>query len=333
ALCAAGYNANDILIINGDLTERGCNSLEVIRYIMELSEKNTVYTVMGNVDHFIYLLISDPGAVPDEIVGRLIREKSTRRIVHEMCQELGIKVSDSTNIGALRRHFAETYKREVDFLRSLPTIIETQSFVLAHGGIAHEDYRELDAFCCMKNDRYMGQGITLTKPCIVGHWPTPLYNDKIGSANPVYDREKRIISIDGGCELNRDGQLNMLVFPSCYSSDFTYVAFDNMETVIALDRQKENHDTLHIRFGHNDVKILNPGEEYSLIRHLETGREMEVYNKYLFESDGQDKCDNYSDYLLDVYPGDTLKVTYRTTRGIIAKKDGISGHYIGRIKE
>ena len=43
------FSEKDILIIVGDMIEKGPESLNTIRYIMELCEKYTVYPMMGNV--------------------------------------------------------------------------------------------------------------------------------------------------------------------------------------------------------------------------------------------------------------------------------------------
>ena len=44
------FSEKDMLIILGDMIEKGPESLETIRYIMQLCEKHTVYPMMGNVD-------------------------------------------------------------------------------------------------------------------------------------------------------------------------------------------------------------------------------------------------------------------------------------------
>ena len=42
-LDAAGYAGDDILVLVGDLVEKGPDSLGVLRYVMELSRRRTVY--------------------------------------------------------------------------------------------------------------------------------------------------------------------------------------------------------------------------------------------------------------------------------------------------
>ena len=47
----AGYTGDDILVLVGDLVEKGADSLATLRYIMELSAAHTVYALCGNCDN------------------------------------------------------------------------------------------------------------------------------------------------------------------------------------------------------------------------------------------------------------------------------------------
>ena len=100
-------------------------------------------------------------------------------------------------------------------------------YLFVHGGVPREDRLEdLTARACMKNDDFMGQGRKFAKWVIVGHWPVQLYGGDVCCANPIIDRDSHIISIDGGCVLKDDGQLNALVIPHDGSDDFGLIAYD-----------------------------------------------------------------------------------------------------------
>ena len=56
----AHFSEQDVLVIVGDLVEKGPENLQTIRYVMELCRKYTVYPVMGNVDLWrVECLLSD----------------------------------------------------------------------------------------------------------------------------------------------------------------------------------------------------------------------------------------------------------------------------------
>ena len=49
-LSRAGFSDADELIIDGDFLEKGTESLATLRYIMDLSRRGNVHTVMGTCD-------------------------------------------------------------------------------------------------------------------------------------------------------------------------------------------------------------------------------------------------------------------------------------------
>ena len=65
----------------------------------------------------------------------------------------------------------------------------------------------------MKNDDFLSQGYGFRRWVIVGHWPVTLYRPDIPSAKPLLLPDRHIASIDGGCNLKADGQLNALILP------------------------------------------------------------------------------------------------------------------------
>lgn len=167
---------------------------------------------------------------------------------------------------------------------------------------------------------------------MVGHWPVTLYDPRIPSAAPIIDRARHIISIDGGCVLKLDGQLNALIIPEESSPDFSWTAYDGLPTARALDPQAPSEDSLNIRWGRNRVEVLERGPELSLCRHLETGRVLPILTSYLYDSPEGLRCEDSTDYLLPVVPGDCLSIVARTGEmGTLVKKNGVTGWYQGRL--
>ena len=183
----------------------------------------------------------------------------------------------------------------------------------------------------MKNDDFLGQGHAFDKWVIVGHWPVTLYRPDIQSAAPILLPGRRIASIDGGCVLKKDGQLNALILPEERSQNFTWTAWDGLPTATALDGQQPSADPLNIRWGRSAVEVLEEGEELSLCRHLETGRTLYILNRYLRMGPDGLWCEDSTDYRLPVAPGDELTLVARTKTGFLCKKDGVTGWYYGRL--
>ena len=90
-------------------------------------------------------------------------------------------------------------------------------------------------------------------------------------------------------------------------------------------------NSINVRYGRSDLEVLEAGEEFTLCRHLESGRTLRVLTEFLRRRpDGQVWCEDSTDYLLPVSPGDRLSLVRRTSYGLLAKKDGATGWYRGR---
>ena len=184
----------------------------------------------------------------------------------------------------------------------------------------------------MKNDDFMGQGHSFKRWVIVGHWPVTLYRGDIPSAAPIMDRERHIVSIDGGCTLKLDGQLNALILPGEKGEEFSWVSYDGFPEGTALEAQEASADPLNIRWGRSDVEVLGEGAEFCRCRHLETGRELDILTEFLRRDERGVWCEDSTDYLLPVKAGDTLSIIRQTSRGTLCKKGGVTGWYLGKVE-
>lgn len=333
ALDKAGFSDEDTLILLGDLVEKGTDSLGCLRYGMELARTHTVHFVRGNCDDII-LDFMDRQKASDRFFNHFFSLFRGRCLLGQMAAELGLELGGPETYPAIRTAVGEAFGPELDYLRSSVTILELPGYHFVHGGIPREtELEELDAWKCMKNDDFLHQGHRFRDWCVVGHWPVTLYWERIPSAAPYIDREQRIVSIDGGCVLKVDGQVNVLILPGGGGEDFRWVSYDGMPRAVALEDQTPSADSLNIRYGHSELELLQSGEEFSLCRHVETGRELEILSEYLYRGkDGALHCEDSTDYRLGVKAGERLSVVRVTSRGVLAKKAGATGWYFGKIQ-
>ena len=318
----------DILVLVGDLLEKGQESLTLLRYVMDLCRTHTVYPLCGNCDGLVYRFFRG-----DELDGRFFSfylPQHPESTLRQLAREGGFDQTE--DLPRLRADLRAAYPEEHLFLSRMPTILETEHLVFVHGGVPSLDHMDrLDRWGCMKNDDFLGQGHSFDKWVIVGHWPVTLYHPDIQSAAPILLPGRRIASIDGGCVLKLDGQLNALILPQEDSQDFTWTAWDGLPTATALDGQEPSADPLNIRWGRSAVEVLERGEELSLCRHLETGRTLYILNQDLRTGPKGVWCEDSTDYRLPVSPGDELTLVARTKTGFLCKKDGVTGWYYGRL--
>lgn len=329
------FSPADVLILVGDLLEKGDDSIGVLRYVMELMKTHTVYPLCGNCDNIDRVFLEGRPGIDGQL-WPVFRFWEERPLIFQLGRELGITVRSEAELSALRQAILEHFPAEAEFLMSMPHILEVGNFIFVHGGVPQEDrLDELEAYPCMKNDDFLGQGHSFKKWIIVGHWPVTLYDPVISSTRPLISEERHIISIDGGCVLEKDGQLNALIIPDVFGSEVTYEAYDGLPVVTALTGQQPSDDSLNIRWSDSAIEVLREEGDCVWCRHISTGRELWILKDYLRprRADGYIHCEDCTDYQLPVSPGDRISLICRCDRGFYGKKDGVIGWYFGRIEE
>lgn len=344
---------DDVLILVGDLLEKGRDSLATLRYVMELQKKYTVYPLCGNCDYIDRVFLegqkaedaaffrrmkvrSGASGADEELWWPILNYWKERSTLIQMALELGHPMPrQASDIPALRAALLDYFPRETAFLMGLPHILEAGNFIFVHGGVPREDaLEELPAYPCLKNDDFLGQGLSFRKWVVVGHWPVTLYDPGIQCSAPLIHRERHIASIDGGCVLKLDGQLNALIIPDINGDELDFAAYDGLEPVTALDAQKASSDPVNIRWSDSVVEVLGSSGDCVLVRHPSTGRKLWLPEEFVRRwRDGQVHTEDATDYRLPVEPGDTLYLVRETQRGCLVKKDHITGWYFGKWKQ
>ena len=318
------FSPADTLFLVGDLLQKGPRSLDTLRYVMALSQTHRVKFLCGNCDWVVPLLECGK---PENSLWYLLRFPNG--LLGQMFASLGIPVGPDMDFPAAVRAARAAFEPEFAFLAAAPELIETEHLIFVHGGLPEGPRDQWQAWACMKNDAYLHHAVPHDKWQIVGHWPVMLYHRSIVNANPIVDRERRIVSIDGGCALKDDGQLNALILPNEASEDFSWESWDPFPTAIVRSAQPASEQSYYIRWGDNQVEVLERGEEFSRVRHARTGYELEVLSKYLYPDGTVNDC---TDYRLPLTPGDEVKIVETTSRGYFVKHKGVSGWYFGELR-
>jgi len=327
------FSPDDVLVIVGDLLEKGTESLPTLRYVLELQRTHTVYPLCGNCDYIDQCFLSGPSL--DEklwpVLSEFWRERS---VLMQMGAEAGLTPRRLEDLPALRAALLERFPDETGFLLGLPHILEAGNFIFVHGGVPREDRLDgLDAYECMKNDDFRGKGYSFRKWVVVGHWPVTLYDPAIQRSAPLLDYDRHIASIDGGCVLKVDGQLNALIIPDISGEELDCAWYDGLPRFTALDSQEPSADPLNIRWSDSVVEVLREEGGCVLVRHPTSGRTLWLPPDFISVwRDGKTHTEDATDYRLPVSPGDQLALVRKTQRGLLVKKNGITGWYCGRIK-
>lgn len=324
----------DYLVLVGDMLEKGARSLETLRFVMELCGRGNVFAVCGNCDCWHRLLYDSSPEMDAATLDYIVNSANGwgAGLLRQMCDEMGLAVTAGSDIAEIKRALEANYGGMFHFLMELPHVLETPDYIFVHGGLPDGPPETWQADACMKNDDFLGQGRSFDKWVVVGHWPVMLYGGDVVCANPVIERGRRIISIDGGCVLKDDGQLNGLVIPCAGSDDFSWEYYDAFPRRRAKTAQAPSKKSWYIRWGDNRVRVLRHDGEFCLCEHERTGYRMEILARYLTPAgNGTYIANDCTDYRLPVEPGDELSIVEETGRGVFAKKNGVSGWYFGEL--
>ena len=357
------FSKEDILVIDGDVLEKGPQSLATLRYIMQLAKEYTVYQVLGNNDWLWDEPETEDKQANEELLGYMLSRNS---IFRDMCTELGIKVSEKTDVLAMKRAiktaFREewnylrelpdilevsektdvlamkraiktAFREEWNYLRELPDILESEHYIFVHAGLESEDLQQQEKMNCVKNDWFFSREIFFSRWCIVGHFPVCLYDQEKIDCTVRIDRARKIISIDGGCVVKNSGQLNALIIPEDGSEEFIWEYVDDLPKAVAVQAQKPSEKAHSIHWPNNEVKILTKEGELSLCKEEKSGTEMWIPNSMLTEWEGKMYTDETTDYQPEINVGDEVSVVAETSRGTLVKRKGLLGWYTGTLQE
>lgn len=343
-----GYDGNDILIIVGDLIDKGPESLRTVQYVMDLCRQHPVYVSMGNVDIARVQKILDDSPGSGERFTEYLQwmEKYWKNSIgQEMLADLGISVRQVTaeNAAECMHRIREQFREELDFLISRPTILTAGRYLFVHGGVPTDDLEALegtDAYPYLKNDAFWDQGYCFDQYTVVtGHWPVWLYRQDREDGSPLLDRKRGIFCIDGGCGLKIAGQLNGIVITDSLADnpDISCSYYDDFPVFKALETRTGTPANIHINFQDSEVELLEEqsgiGGVLGKVRRKGSGEVIEVPLSWIGKwSDGKLHCENYCDSILSVEAGDQLSLIYRTEKRSYVKKQGQAGWYDGPLE-
>lgn len=332
------FSPDDILVIAGDMIQKGPNSLGTLQYVMGLSEQGNVFPLIGNVDAFVLHIIhelSPANYVDFYSYTQKCRNWYGSSFYLEMAQACGRTISRAEDVLSCKEEIMTRFSKELAYLANLPTILETRNFTFVHGGLRHKnaaDNQDQEMFSLTKYDNFAAVTPHIfEKYVVVGHYPVSLYRETTPSYNPVINTEKRIISIDGGCGVKQDGQLNLFIIPDmdCGIEETSFVSRDGLPVVTALEDQAGSEASVCINWLKREIAVLKEGTEFSFVHHVHSGKDLWVPAGYIYN---KTECRDYSDYVLPVKSGDRLSVILETSKGMIAKRFGTVGWYFGKYR-
>lgn len=354
------FSEKDVLVIIGDMIEKGPESLNTVRFVMELMDSGySVYASMGNVEYHRMARFLDDSPEGNREFLRLLRKMKRvwgGSMFLDMLAEMNMDLEDLTeeNAADIKAEMRRRYEKEFSFLRELPAILIMGDFIFVHAGVPTDHLDELkdtEVFSYLKREEFLRENVAFEKYVVVGHWPVCLYRDNEDNMAPIFDWQKHIIALDGGCGLKMGQQLNALVLsgklaasgksdgkieiPFCSRLDeckgeAAFTSWDDFPVISADRPQKGRPGSIVIHYWDSEVRLLRKiGPGVVWLRHISSGIEFPAPESFLYgQEEGTLRCEDYSDALLGIEKGDLLSVVEKTSLGLLVKKDGVMGWYL-----
>ncbi|MEJ8553001.1 metallophosphoesterase [Tepidibacter sp. Z1-5] len=303
------FKLSDYLVIIGDFIEKGKFNKETLLYIKELSQKDNVIVLAGNCELFIARLILQKDNSQKLI--RYIKYKAHKSIFDEWIEELNVSI-DKVDGKDLQNIFIQNYKEDIEFLGSLPLVLELEDFIFVHAGISDNgDWKESGIKIFLYCEQFYKKNNKSGKTVVVGHWPASNYKDYTINCDSIIDTNKNIICIDGGYNVKKIAQINALIIEKINDKYNIYnESTDEFEKyIVKEDSLGSNEIPKKIGWPNNRIEIIERKKEFSLCKRLDTGDLINIKNEIIeLGHEGYYCNQDYQEYYLTAYRGQVIDV-------------------------
>ncbi|QTD43384.1 metallophosphoesterase [Sporosarcina sp. Te-1] len=318
-LTKVNYTPDDYLFINGDLCEKGPDSLETVAFARELvAGSERVFLTKGNCDIVHRYVYDNVEGIKNYMV------KQPYSILNEMLEQHDAQLDDFSSLQELGAFYRDHYGETLDWLEDLPVAFETDEFIIIHAGVENRpDWQHTSLANALSMPSFYEQGHMVDKPVIVGHWPVVNYRAAaISSNSPVIDETKKVIALDGGNGIKRDGQLNALIWEG---SDILYDYVDELPiAVIRRAHKDQTNNCGTVTYPNYELEEIQREMYFTLCENKNLRIQQWVKNEYIVN--GMCKSD-VSTTFLSVEEGEFVSIVNNACDGFILVKthDGSVG--------
>ena len=187
------FNKKDILIINGDIYEKGLENLDTLEYLMNLIKEYTIYIIKGNCD----LILAKLKYINRDTFNFFAFRRGCS-VINEMANRLNITLTPDIDLSNLNKLYYNNFKKYYDFANEfIDYIVLNDKYYISHKGNTENILNKLPII----DNGYIN---------ISGHKPSILYNSNIPSFNPYYYDSNNLF-IDGANNVSPFGQLNYII--------------------------------------------------------------------------------------------------------------------------
>ena len=316
----------DHLIIIGDFINKGPRSLETLHKMQSLTKRPNTYILKGNHEFFICHYMYG-GRNGDQFLDYLRREPF-RTIIHDTVEDGGFDLMTCKDVKTLIEWSMTKYGEDYDFINTLPVVLFADDLVFVHGGYDKDFDPAVNENEMLKFDDYNRLSSVNDQKVIVGHWPTANLRHDTNNNTPYFNWEKNIITIDGGMGVTSSGELNALIIEKKHGhQSISFLQENQFETVTVIAEHRfQKEERTFINYPHFDIEVLAKGDDMSLCRHIQSGKELTIFNALLEEVDGRPQViTTYINHFLNLPVGESVELVMVYDDCALVKHDGEFG--------
>ena len=306
----------DYLILLGDYVNRGKENLATLRYVMSLSKNERCIALLGNHD---YLTIDFYENINED--NYYFFRWNANTLLREMCNEAKINLDSDISIKTLMEKLNNIFKDEFNFIRSLPTVLESKDYIFVHSGIKDNnsnniyDYIAIDSYnnIADKNQKYV----------IVGHYPSVNFYENTLNYNPLLNYSNNVFTIDGGNTIKKAGQLNALIITK---DEITSKYVDDLPIYKIIKNQYVcNKDVWKLTWPKNKIEVLENQDEFCLCYSYKYDSEVYIPKEFVYEYDGDIFTKDITNFMHNVKINDEVGLLFKTKKYSLVKHKGVIG--------
>ena len=304
------YRYDDYLIILGDFIEKGTQALKTVRFLQELQAKSErVYVILGNCEYALEEMVDNP-KYANQIVHYLNRI-GKGGMIRQALEKLNIDIKKE-NPEVMQVKIKQFLRPYFQYFKTLPTILEFNNFIFVHAGIENrKDWQNSSTSSLIEMRTFYQTGHCLDKYVVVGHLPTSNQYANAINNDIIIDKQKRIISIDGGTGVKSISQLNALIITG--DGDRFKLSKEYIQPLplyqAVVDVNVEKQVVNKVAWPNFEVEVLKQGKLFSTCKQIKTGKIFKIKNEFLYLNNQKYYClDDYVDYLIPLEKGEVIKL-------------------------
>lgn len=184
------YHNNELILFLGDFINRGNQSLDVLKIVMELVKQNKAIAIIGNHEELFLDFLKHPLLAKAYMLG--VGSKTIQSLI-------GKTPDDNTDAILIADKINEMYPDIIDFLENLPIYIEMEEYLFVHAGInpnlSHWSNSTESDMTWIREEFFQVSNNT-NKKIIFGH--TPTFKIRDNNDLSLWQSGDGLFCIDGG---------------------------------------------------------------------------------------------------------------------------------------